>query len=248
MSETYIQATLDKKLLEAIKNKDLNKCIEALKEGADVNTRLHYYSYGTPLNPLMYANERNSQEDINIYKLLLEYGADITARDYYGNTALHTAAYCGNIDLCKLLIEKGININIESAYKQTPLFHAIRYVMDTTDEVLELIQYMIDSGADVNFQSECGSTPLHFAVYRHNAKVCKLLIDNGAYVSIKNDEGHTPKEYADNANYYVIYDILNAREKELEEINTWAKRAHIEKDSDSDDMDSDNNIDSEIEI
>ena len=52
---------------------------------------------------------RNSR--IADVKFSLESGADINATDGYGLTALHWAAITGYLDLAKLLINRGANIN-----------------------------------------------------------------------------------------------------------------------------------------
>ena len=41
----------------------------------------------------------------------------------------------------------------------------------------------------INFKSNIGYTPLHYASYRGNNDVIKLLINNGANIERKNDEG-----------------------------------------------------------
>jgi len=44
-------------------------------------------------------------------RLLLEQGADINARDRYGQTALMNAAHTGQLALVRLLIEKGADLD-----------------------------------------------------------------------------------------------------------------------------------------
>lgn len=61
-----------------------------------------------------------------LQRLLLENGADINFKYINPNaTILHIASKVGNIDIIKLLLDKGIDINIENEEKFTPLNIAI---------------------------------------------------------------------------------------------------------------------------
>jgi len=47
---------------------------------------------------------------IQVARTMLRYGADIHLRDGEGNTNIHWAAYSGNTDILKLLLDRGANI------------------------------------------------------------------------------------------------------------------------------------------
>jgi ankyrin repeat protein len=65
-------------------NRDLNKVIELIREGADVN----YQGEQDQETALMNASE---QGDIEIMKVLLENGANVNLKSHSGNTALNYA-------------------------------------------------------------------------------------------------------------------------------------------------------------
>ena len=76
-----------KQLLEETKiggNRDVNKVIELINEGADVN----YQGEQDQETALMNASE---QGDIEIMKVLLENGANVNLKSHSGNTALNYA-------------------------------------------------------------------------------------------------------------------------------------------------------------
>src|ERR1700716_2974327 len=50
---------------------------------------------------------------------LLEIGADVNARDIYNYTALHGAAYRGDNEMVKFLVEKGARLDVRSKRGQT---------------------------------------------------------------------------------------------------------------------------------
>jgi ankyrin repeat protein len=62
-----------------------------------------------------------SWEDIEAAQLLLEAGADVSARGEDGETALHRAASIGNVELVRLLLAHNASKSIKSDDGFTPL-------------------------------------------------------------------------------------------------------------------------------
>ena len=54
-----------------------------------------------------------------------------------GNTALHIAAQNGHLDLCKLLVSKGADVNAQNAGGNTPLHMVTSYDIDDVKAYLE---------------------------------------------------------------------------------------------------------------
>jgi len=104
-----------------------------------------------------------------------------------GWTALHLANFDG-IDLVKLLLDRGADINAVSKNKlvATPLQGTV--VMNK----IEFGQLLLDRGAKVSPRGEEGTTPLHEAAGSGQLDFAKLLIDRGADVNAKDDAGKTP--------------------------------------------------------
>ncbi|KAJ6440348.1 hypothetical protein O9K51_06138 [Purpureocillium lavendulum] len=67
---------------------------------------------------------------IEVVKILVDRGADISAVDFLGRTALHhaCAAACG--DIAYLLVSKGANIHAEDRNRVTPFDIAVKYHVD----------------------------------------------------------------------------------------------------------------------
>ena len=86
-------------------------------EGLDVNT---LNSYGcTPLN----FQARNSVE---VTKVLLELGGDVSKADNYDNTPLHSAASGYRPENVKLLVEQGVDLDAKNRiWERTPLEEAL---------------------------------------------------------------------------------------------------------------------------
>lgn len=77
-------------------------------------------------------------------RLIEEEGYDVDDQDNAGNSSLHEAALNGHLDIVKLLIKHGANVNIKSyeMFQDTPLVDA------SANGHLDVVQYLLDHGAD----------------------------------------------------------------------------------------------------
>ena len=141
---------------------------------------------------------------VGVAKVLIDYGADVNAKDDGGWTPLNWSAFYNTLDLAKLLIDNGADVNAKGDGGWTPLRNAVGYAVHSGET--ELVQLLIDNGADVNARTtgqwNGGETPLYMAILMQwtspgeEVNVIKLLIDNGADVNAKADGGWTPLHVA----------------------------------------------------
>jgi ankyrin repeat protein len=177
-------------------NTDVAKLLIA--KGADM-----YAETNQAMTPMLFSVLHNHPE---IEKLLLSKGAqlDIFSESMRGDTnrvagylksnpnlvnakrgqftPLHWAAYNGHLDVTKVLLAKGadVNANFEHA---PPLYWAVR------KDHIDMMKLFIAEGADVNVKNSHGRTVLHGAV---TAGAVEMLIDKGADVNAKDKQGATP--------------------------------------------------------
>lgn len=108
---------------------------------------------------------------------------------------LQTAAGAGNVDMCRLLLRHGADINAGNQYGFTPLMFAIiDDAMGTqghvTKERLAVGRMLIANGCDVNTRTiPDDETPLHLAF---EADVCQMLLDANADVGAVDRHASTP--------------------------------------------------------
>ncbi|PKU37181.1 serine threonine-protein phosphatase 6 regulatory ankyrin repeat subunit a [Limosa lapponica baueri] len=117
---------------------------------------------------------------IEVVKLLVAHGAEVTCKDKKSYTPLHAAASSGMISVVKYLLDLGVDMNEPNAYGNTPLHVACYNGQDV------VVNELIDCGANVNQMNEKGFTPLHFAAASTHGALClELLVCNGADVNMK---------------------------------------------------------------
>lgn len=128
----------------------------------------------------------------------LKAGADANARGKHNNTPLHNLfsqmvqaqkAYKESpgafIDIVKLLIAAGANVNAKDDVDRTPIMYA------AAGEFTEIVKLLIAAKADVNIQHRGGGTALIEAVVAGNPDIVRLLIAAGADVNKKNKFNET---------------------------------------------------------
>ena len=95
----------------------------------------------------------------------LQVGADINARDEFGNTPLHRAArYNKNPAVITVLVKAGAEINARDISGNTPLYDA------TWNNNPAVISALLKAGADTSARNKRGKTPLQFAMETRKKK------------------------------------------------------------------------------
>ena len=115
-----------------------------------------------------------SQRAIKIIEVLFAHNADPNARDNYDYSPLNLAIQYGQLDLAKLLIEHGANVNMGTGRdEETPLQQA------TCTHNIGLVKLLIAHGAEINAVSKTGMTSLLCA--RGQNDLTDFLLEHGAH-------------------------------------------------------------------
>jgi ankyrin repeat protein len=130
------------------------------------------------MTPLMVAVANGKLETAEV---LIGAGADLTASNRRFSVA-EFAAFIGSIPVVKLLLSKGIDINVRNKDSGATMLFAVTTKVGhdqpaTLDTRLAMITFLLDSGADPNIANAGGKTALDLAT---EDAVRSLLIAHGA--------------------------------------------------------------------
>ena len=102
-------------------------------------------------------------------------------------TALAYAASLGDLEMVKLFMEKGADVNAKNSDGGTVLMFAAR------GGNLEVVKLLLEKGLDVNAKDKGGRTVLMFAASTDGGQVevVKLLLEKGLDVNAKDKAGRT---------------------------------------------------------
>ena len=141
-------------------------------------------------------------------------------------SALHFLAESSNIqyleaisEISELLVQNGLNPNLENAYQRTAFFQAVemqnkkliqlllnhKVKIDTVDRKsntpflsavtkndLDTANQLLKLGADVNANNNSQNAPIHIAISNSSEAMLKLLVENKANINAKDGLGRTP--------------------------------------------------------
>lgn len=117
----------------------------------------------------------------------IQLGADLTASDDHGMTALHYAAARGSMGIVKLLIKFGAPLDAVDSTGMSPLHSAV--IHDRTAVVSKLLA----AACSVDLLDARGFTPLHHAASTGQLAMVRLLVEAGcASLQIKTRLQLTP--------------------------------------------------------
>ncbi|XP_067377288.1 ankyrin-1a isoform X15 [Channa argus] len=180
------EADAGNSFLRAARSGNLDKALDHIKNGIDINT-----ANQNGLNGLHLASKEGH---VKMVLELLHNGIILETTTKKGNTALHIAALAGQEQVVTELVNYGANVNAQSQKGFTPLYMAAQ------ENHLEVVKFLLENGANQSIPTEDGFTPLAVALQQGHENVVALLINYGTkgkvrlpalHIAARNDDTRT---------------------------------------------------------
>ena len=148
----------------------------------DITTEFHQAFYSRDLDKL--TNLLRRKEEIDVKQLdechLLE-----------------TAARKGQLEIVRLLLRVGFNVNQSHRIRGCTILH-----FACLGGHLQIVELLLENGADIDTIAKVANrTPLDVAVLHKKTSITKLLLENGCKTNVRNHKGQTALEVAMNRGY-----------------------------------------------
>ncbi len=143
--------------------------------------------------------------------ILLEEKMNRDSPDSYSHTPLSYAARQGHLKTVQLLLQFGVDPNVQSETGQTPLLHAV-----WNGHLGIVILLLAEKKVDCDHRNKFGRTPLSYAAERGHLKIFQLLLGHGADLELKDNLHRTPLAYAAGRSNLKIVQLLLEHGADLE--------------------------------
>ncbi|CAN1316141.1 E3 ubiquitin-protein ligase KEG [Linum perenne] len=189
---------------------------------------------GTALCMAASSKKDHEIEGRQLVQILLEAGADPTSQDApHGRTALHTASMANDVELVKIILDAGVDVNIRNMHNTIPLHVAL------ARGAKSCVGILLNAGADCNIQDDEGDTAFHIAadaakMIRENLEWLIVMLGNPiAAVEARNHRlvGKTLRDYLETLpREWISEDLMEALLKRgvhlsstIYEVGDWVK-------------------------
>jgi len=107
-----------------------------------------------------------------------------------------------SVEMIKLLISKGADVNATNNNDITPLMRA------SFAGIVPNVQVLLENDANITLKDKRGLTALHHAARRGHESTCNLLLKAGADPTAKDINGETPIDWAEKGGYRNVVTLL----------------------------------------
>lgn len=120
---------------------------------------------------------------LDMINFMLDQGFDINSK--YDDPLIFSVLNTRNIKLIELLLNKGLDVNVENWRQENPLHQISNY---------RIYKMILDRINPEFIERKCrsGNTPLYTAIFHENITICRLLLNSGANVNSINYKQYTP--------------------------------------------------------
>ena len=124
-------------------------------------------------------------------------------------TTLMIAAYEGNIEVVKLLLDAGAEPQLANKHRVTPLNEAAR------NGHWDIVKLLLERGAEINHRTDIVHSALQYAAIYGDKDMVEYLLDRGAQIEITDEWRQGPLHWAAMKRHVQVVKILLKREADL---------------------------------
>ncbi len=225
----YIDKYGNPVLITALENMNIKIAKILVTHGADVNVRYSLVNFSEAAYRL---------EDQQYASRVSERWRIRSERDRIGESPLHSVSRMDEVELARLLIEKGAELETRDYGGATPLevaagngsYETAKLLLASGAEArttvdretllhvaaksgnVRLVQLLLGHGFEINARNVRGETPLHVALLTGKTEAAMLLIRQGADINAPNQRKETPLHYAVRfANQTVMNQLIKSK-------------------------------------
>lgn len=203
-------------------NNDMVKFL--IENGADINLKNDEGEVA-----LIQAVENDNAEMVKTLleqDLIVSDGSNLNILYYDGKYfPLMMAVYSRNIEIIKLLIEFGVDLDLQNSEGNTALHSLLVDSNKQPKKIKNITNILLDNGANPNIKNNKGNTPLvdmlmvnrdktDYPYQKLAFQLSKTLIENGADPYIKNNDGQSALKFLENFPsifYYITAKLFGKR-------------------------------------
>jgi hypothetical protein len=139
-------------------------------------------------------------------KKCLDRGANVNVKGTDGKTALIISIERKEIDLIRILINSGADVNLADNNGVSPLIYAL--LINPID--IRILNRLLEAGADVNLADNNGVSPLIYALLINpiDIRIVNMLLERNADPNTRDNLGISVYEYAQSTNNDDIVELI----------------------------------------
>lgn len=201
-----------------------NGDLAAVKKLVSANPALVNKADAQGMTPLEHAV---ATRRVSVVRYLLEQKANPEGGKKNYSLPLGMAAQYGQVEIARMLLDHGANVNGKAQMGITPLL-AVAQGVGVTEESKgipspnqqQMVALLLKRGADVNLGDDRGWTPLHYVATASFQVLAETLVKAGANVNARSEDGETPLHRAARQNNVPTIKLLLAKGAALNAVNS----------------------------
>lgn len=189
-------------LMKAVMRRDLDKVIELVENGADVNARNNFM-----LTPYLYAGANGFPE---ILEYLIENGARLTDVNLFGGTSLIPSAEKGFVKNVEIALKAGVDPNIKNKLGWTALLEAV-ILGNGNRAYTDIIEMLLKYNSIIEIEDIQGRNAYQIAKQNNQKKVVELFEKRSRNLA---ENVIKARKLAENKEYLNAIELLTGNSKD----------------------------------